>query len=182
MTKPYSFRYFGSYQIFNPCLVVKDVDLIKQITIKDFDHFTDHVDLMNTDHDSLFSKNLFFLKGKQWREMRNTLSPAFTSSKMKAMFVLISEASKKFVQHFEAKNDEIIEVEMKDAYSKFTTDVIATCAFGINCDTLENPENEFFTMGKAVIRSNFWMIIKAFLRTIFPRVFGVSNTLSHKDN
>ncbi|XP_045477863.1 cytochrome P450 9e2-like [Harmonia axyridis] len=166
-------RYYGSYQFLKPSLFVRDLDLIKQITIKDFDHFTDHVDILNSNNDPIFSKNLFSLKGKEWRELRSTLSPAFTSSKMKAMFVLISEASKKFVEHFEAKKEEIIEVEMKETYSKFTNDVIATCAFGINCDTLENPENEFFTMGKAVTRSTFLRMMRALVRMLFPTIFEV---------
>ncbi|XP_044758511.1 cytochrome P450 9e2-like [Coccinella septempunctata] len=166
-------RYYGSYQFLKPSLFIRDVDIIKQITIKDFDHFTDHVDILNSSNDPIFSKNLFSLKGREWREVRSTLSPAFTSSKMKAMFVLISEASKKFVEHFEALDKDLVEVEMKETYSKFTNDVIATCAFGISCDTLENPDNEFFAMGKAVTRSSLLRMMRAMLMMFFPKVFEV---------
>ena len=41
-------------------------------------------------------------------------------------------------------------VEMKDLFIRYTNDVIATSAFGIECDSLKNPQNEFYVMGKDV--------------------------------
>ncbi|KAJ8916088.1 hypothetical protein NQ315_004454 [Exocentrus adspersus] len=57
-------RYSGIYQFFMPTLLIRDPDLIKQITVKDFDHFTDHRSLVPEDGDPLWSKNLVALKGK----------------------------------------------------------------------------------------------------------------------
>jgi cytochrome P450 family 9 len=37
---------------------------------------------------------------------------------------------------------------MKDLFTRYTNDVIATSAFGISCDSLNNPGNEFYEMGK----------------------------------
>jgi cytochrome P450 family 9 len=39
---------------------------------------------------------------------------------------------------------------MKDLFKRYTNDVIATSAFGIGCDSLKNPKNEFYEMGKDV--------------------------------
>jgi hypothetical protein len=41
-------------------------------------------------------------------------------------------------------------VEMKDLFTRYTNDVIATSAFGIGCDSLNNPKNEFYEMGKDI--------------------------------
>jgi len=41
-------------------------------------------------------------------------------------------------------------VEMKDLFTRYTNDVIATAAFGIECDSLSNPKNEFYEMGKNI--------------------------------
>lgn len=72
-----------------PALFIRDLELIKQVTIKDFDYFPNHDKLVNAKTDPILSMNLFSLEGEKWKDMRSTLSPAFTGSKMKAMFVLI---------------------------------------------------------------------------------------------
>lgn len=56
-------RYFGFMQLDKPMIVVRDLDVIRQITIKDFDHFQDHHGIVDEVTDPLFGKNLFALKG-----------------------------------------------------------------------------------------------------------------------
>lgn len=60
-----------------PAYIIRDPELIKQIGIKDFDHFSDHPKL-HTDKNNALNA----LTGQKWRDMRSTLSPAFTGSKM----------------------------------------------------------------------------------------------------
>lgn len=50
--------------------------------------------------------------------MRALLSGAFTSSKMRIIYDLIADEAEKFVTHFENKDGEIQELEMKDVLSK----------------------------------------------------------------
>ncbi|KAF2899551.1 hypothetical protein ILUMI_06625, partial [Ignelater luminosus] len=145
-------RYVGMYRMTEPVLLVHDPDLIKQITVKDFDVFPEHRSLISDEIDPLWSRNLFSLTGAKWHNMRSTLSPSFTSSKMKMMFNLMKNCSKQFVKHYH-KESGIVTLEMKDAFTRFTNDVIATTAFGIDCDSLTNPNNEFYLMGKDA--SNF---------------------------
>ncbi|XP_074042639.1 cytochrome P450 9e2-like [Leptinotarsa decemlineata] len=154
-------RYHGIYQLIQPTLLIKDPELLRKITVKDFDHFTDHRSFFSEETDPLWGKNLFTLKGRKWREMRPILSPSFTSSKMRTMFVLISKCSKDFVNHFLKKDQDCVEMEMKDTFTRFTNDVIATSAFGVKVDSLEEPNNEFYSMGKrATDFSGFAMMLK----------------------
>jgi cytochrome P450 family 9 len=54
--------------------VIIDLELIKQITIKDFNSFVDHRQNLDSEtHDKLFGQNLFLIKGQRWRDARNTL-------------------------------------------------------------------------------------------------------------
>lgn len=43
--------------------MVKDIETIKNITVKDFDHFQNHVGFVDEESDPLFGRNLFSLKG-----------------------------------------------------------------------------------------------------------------------
>ncbi|CAH1376298.1 unnamed protein product [Tenebrio molitor] len=169
-------RYSGIYQFFAPTLLIRDPDLIKQITVKDFDHFVDHRRFFSEDTDPMWGKNLFNLTGQRWREMRATLSPAFTSSKMKYMFCLISQSGEQFVNHFLRKNEDLITVEMKDTLSRFANDVIANTAFGVECDSLGERNNEFYLMGKeATDFSGVRMIIKVFAFIASPKICKIFN-------
>ena len=112
--------------------------------------------------------------------MRTTLSPSFTSSKMKIMFTLIDECADNFSSYFQekAKYSDRIEIDMKDTFSRFTSDIIASVAFGIKCDSISNDESDFFKMGSKLLsigglRSMSRIIILA----NFPKLANVSGII-----
>jgi cytochrome P450 family 6 len=41
-------------------------------------------------------------------------------------------------------------VEVRETMARFTTDVIASCAFGINANTLKDPDSEFRRHTRAI--------------------------------
>lgn len=55
-------RVVGRYDFIKPLLFIKDLELIKKITVKDFDNFVDHQDFFNR-KDDFFGRNLFSLQG-----------------------------------------------------------------------------------------------------------------------
>jgi len=71
--------------------------------------------------DRIFGKSLFCLLGQKWRDMRATLSPIFTGSKMKSMFGLISAHADDFMIHFERKagKDGSNDIEVLEVFSRF---------------------------------------------------------------
>lgn len=153
--------------------MLRDLDVIKQLTVKDFDHFEDHRSFMEDSADNLLSNSLFFMKGEKWRDMRATLSPSFTGSKMRQMFELVSECADELIANFQTRTGkgETINFEMKDLFSRYTNDVIASCAFGIKVNSLENPNNEFFEHGQLFRRFNQPLfILKFILLRTFPKI------------
>uniref|UniRef100_A0A1Y1KLX5 Cytochrome P450 n=1 Tax=Photinus pyralis TaxID=7054 RepID=A0A1Y1KLX5_PHOPY len=165
-------RFCGVYQFSRPTLVIRDPELIKKVTVEDFEYFTDHINIaLAQDSEPIWQKNLIALKGEKWKDMRATLTPSFTSSKMKTMFDLISNYAKAFVGYFEEHPDEVHSMQMKDVFGRFTNDIIATCAFGINCDSMRNPQNEFYLMGKDITSfTGFWANLRKVFTLLFPRL------------
>lgn len=107
--------------------------------------------------------------------MRSTLSPVFTSSKMKAMFSLISQNAERFVNHFSQQNSEIVEVELKDAMSRFTNDAIASAVYGLKVDSLKDRNNKFYEMGRKGTDFVGWRItITIFMYQLVPKIAEVS--------
>jgi cytochrome P450 family 9 len=72
--------------------MLRDPEIIKKLTIKDFDHFMDHRSLIPEEIDQMITKTLPVLRGQKWRDMRSTLSPAFTGLK-KYLKIEMSDAS-----------------------------------------------------------------------------------------
>jgi cytochrome P450 family 9 len=171
-------RYCGIYQFLLPTLLVRDPDLIKQMLVKDFDHFVDHRGFVPTETDPLLGKSLFSLLGIKWREMRSTLSPSFTSSKMKYLFSMVSQSGEQFVKHFQEQDKDVVTVEMRDVITKFTNDVIANSVFGFDCNSLKEPNNQFYVMGKEATDFTSFRKLFVFMGTIvipqFLRLFRIS--------
>lgn len=169
-------RYYGLYFFNQPSLLIKDVDLLKQMVIKDSDHFNEHRSFATEEADPMWANNLFSLKGNKWRRMRTTLSPSFTSSKMKGMFVLMQDAAEKFVTFFQDKNKDVIEIEAKDVFSRYCNDVIASTAFGIEVDSLADPTNQFFLYGKKVLQfGSYKTMFKIIFFMICPNIAKILN-------
>lgn len=143
------FRLVGFFDMRQPVYFVRDIEILRQMTIKDFDNFEDHVAFIESDSDTLFGKSLFMLSEKKWRDMRATLSPAFTSSKMRHMFQFVNECAEDMVNHLidESKQGKPVRWEMKELFSRYAVDVIASCAFGLKVNSLQDRTNEFFTIG-----------------------------------
>lgn len=60
-------------------------------------------------------------------------------------------------------------VNIKDVVSRFTTDIIGSCAFGIDCNSLQNPDSEFRQFGKKIFEPNFQRRMKNWLFFAIPR-------------
>ncbi|XP_044730852.1 cytochrome P450 9e2-like isoform X1 [Chrysoperla carnea] len=170
--------YCGSFVFSAPRLLIRDANLLKDIGIKDFDHFTDHTKIFFGDgFDPIFDKNLFSLDGQNWRDMRATLSPAFTGSKMRGIFVLMNECGNQLVNYLNDKikaenNQKHLELELKDLFTRFTNDIIATTAFGIKVDSLKEPENKFYLMGREV---TYFSTFRFFLMNFIPTIMRLLN-------
>ncbi|KAF5288529.1 hypothetical protein FQA39_LY15397 [Lamprigera yunnana] len=161
-------RYVGFYQFMKPMLLIRDPELIKDITIKDFDAFPNHRQFIPTTADPLWGKNLFQITTEEgWHSMRATLSPSFTASKMKILFNLMEECAEQFVDYFESYKGEVV-VELKDTFTRFANDIIGTCAFGIQCNSLKYRDNEFYVMGKEATDFSGIKSFKFFIYEISP--------------
>lgn len=109
--------------------------------------------------------------------MRAALSPAFTGNKMRLMFDLVSECADDIVKHFlkRSANGEKINVEGKDFCSRYTNDVIATCAFGIKVNSFIDEKNEFYIYGQSLLNAGWMTSVKFVFALLLPKVAKALN-------
>ncbi|XP_058820806.1 cytochrome P450 6a2-like [Topomyia yanbarensis] len=139
--------YGGVFMLTSPMLYVMDLKLIKTLLVKDFNYFPNRGVYFNEKDDPL-SAHIFAIEGQKWKTLRNKLSPTFTSGKIKMTFPLVVEVCQRFCEHLREVVQSSNEVEMHDLLSRYTIDVIGTCAFGIECNSFRDPDNEFRKYGK----------------------------------
>lgn len=150
--KKHNIGYAGMYIFLRPVLVPLDPKFIKLILQKDFNYFMSH-GVYHHPKD-IPSMNLFNIEGEKWKDQRAKLTPTFTSGKMKMMFETLMEKAlilDKSVERYAEKQEPFV---IKEVLGRFTTDVIASCAFGIECNSLDEPDNIFRQYGKKMLESS----------------------------
>ena len=172
-------KFGGLYSFTVPSLLVRDPELIKDILVKDFDKFYSRGIVINEKAEPL-QGHLVALSGSKWRNLRVKLTPTFTAGKMKMMFGTLVECGKELQGCLQEHADKREPIEIKEILARYSTDIIASCAFGIQCNCLKNPDAEFRKWGRKILEPSR---VQSILRTIARLMpsFGLSITFATKD-
>ncbi|MDK0539469.1 cytochrome P450, partial [Clostridium perfringens] len=74
-------------------------------------------------------QNLFFAEGDLWKLLRQRMTPAFTSGKLKAMFPLVVERAERLKTRALAAAADGKSLDARDLMARYTTDFIGACGF-----------------------------------------------------
>ncbi|XP_073952758.1 cytochrome P450 6B5-like [Choristoneura fumiferana] len=172
----------GIFRMTTPNLVIRDLDIIQHVLIKDFDNFIDRGIEFSKDG---LGKNLFHSDGDTWRVLRNRFSPMFTNQKLKHMMHLITDRADiltDYVQEITAKNPE---QPIHDLVQKYTISTIAACAFGLDIDTFRKENETIKRVDKDIFTLNygveFDMMYPGILKTLNISIFPQSVTTFFRD-
>lgn len=165
---------FGVYNAFRPRLVIGDPEIIRQISIKDFDAFPNHEQSQFLN--SYQKEFLFFLQDHKWKRTRALMSLTFTSSKITRMYKLLDTCADDLIDVFDEARAPPMDprkryksarpvqeqnvVNLKDVFSLYTMDAIATCCYGlklkreVGSTSLRSAasRNEFVRMASKLLR------------------------------
>ncbi|XP_021957663.2 cytochrome P450 9e2 [Folsomia candida] len=164
---------------------VIDSDMLKQILVKDFDHFVNRRFQMS-EHDILANKMLIFQNDEKWKSLRSKMSPTFTTGKIKRLFSLFNDSAKKLVKYVDERMAESTdgEIDLGEGYSKFTMDTIASAVCGMNSQAFDQTEHSLFElMGKKLqITFNSKNIFKFLILLGFSKISkGAGITMFEED-
>ena len=65
-------KYGGMYDFLKPVVVLRDPELIKMVTVKDFEFFLDHRTIFTEDIEPILGKGLISLQGKNASSVNNS--------------------------------------------------------------------------------------------------------------
>ncbi|XP_013161758.1 PREDICTED: cytochrome P450 6B6-like [Papilio xuthus] len=161
-------RVVGFYRAMRPELVLRDPEIIKRVLVSDFGYF--HMRGIST-HKTVvepIAKNLFLAEGDLWKLLRQRMTPAFTSGKLKAMFPLIVERAERLQTHAINAPPTGRVLDSREIMARYTTDFIGACGFGLDMDSLSVENSSFRQLGIDIFKVEVSQIIKQMLKEMFP--------------
>lgn len=163
-------RIYGTYIGSLPALAITDPELIKLVMVKDFQYFINRRKAISTEEHT--TKSLFNLENDDWKRVRQICSPAFTTSKLRGMKPLMLESLNKLSSYFESISSEGSgEINVKEVFSGFTIDVIASTSFATNTDANgdRSKKNPFIEHGLNLFKVNLLGMMRILLLPMFIR-------------
>ncbi|XP_037572190.1 thromboxane-A synthase [Dermacentor silvarum] len=128
-----------------PVVVVKDLDMIEKIFVKNLKNFTSRGHMTHVHElQPLFVRNILFTKGNVWKDMRHTMAQFFTPTKLKSVMPCLMDALKRFIEILDECAERGDEVDINTLCERLTFDVISKAAFGIDTNVQRNPQHPLF--------------------------------------
>ncbi|XP_076416987.1 cytochrome P450 3A25-like isoform X2 [Peromyscus maniculatus bairdii] len=156
-------KIWGFYDGRQPVLAITDPEIIKTVLVKEcYSVFTNRRAFGPA---GLIKKSINLSEDEEWKRLRTLLSPTFTSGKLKEMFPIIGQYGDTLVKNLRREEERGKPVTIKDILGAYSMDVITGTSFGVNIDSLNNPEDPFVQKVKKILTSvNF---LDPFLLSVF---------------
>ncbi|KAJ0181076.1 hypothetical protein K1T71_003161 [Dendrolimus kikuchii] len=149
--------YVGIFLGWKPALLIQSPELARKILITDHVHFQNRYIYSPNDSDPLGSLNLFTVKNPIWTIVRKELSPLFTSKKLKMVTDLMNVNSKELVLKIQRDYiDKKEKVNLKELFSMYTSDTVASTVFGITVSALNDEPSPLWVITNHMIKWTFW--------------------------
>ncbi|XP_037043807.1 cytochrome P450 9e2-like isoform X2 [Bradysia coprophila] len=165
-------KYGGVMEFGAPALFITDLDLLKQVLIRDFDHFVNRRGFDLEENDPHMHYLLGNHNGDAWKRLRSTISPTFTGGKIRRIFQIFDSSAKKMVRYITDQLTESSEVELRPNVHKLTMDIIMSAAFGIETNIFEDPNSLYAVMGNKILTqfAKVSTVLKFFLLWLSPKM------------
>ena len=131
---------FAFFEGERPVLVTSDLEILKYVLIKDFSNFhSRNFSLFFTPDESLVHQKEL----ENWKRLRTIVSPTFSAARMKEMSPLVNQCVKGLLEILDEKAQTEKPFDIMKDFQGLTMTAIASCAFGLEVDALNDPDNIF---------------------------------------
>ncbi|XP_047388808.1 cytochrome P450 3A9-like [Sciurus carolinensis] len=168
-------KMWGLYDGRQPVLTITDTNMIKTVFVKEcYSLFTNRRSFGPVG----FMKSAISLsEDEEWKRIRSLLSPTFTSGKLKEMFPIISQYGDMLVKNMRQLSEKSKPINLKDIFGAYSMDVITATSFGVNIDSLNNPQDPFVEKVKKLLKFDFFDPV-LFSVVLFPFLTPIFEVLS----
>nr|CAB3235800.1 cytochrome P450 CYP3-like member 2 [Phallusia mammillata] len=149
---------YGTYTGWAPRIVISDPDILKQIMIKEFNIFYDRQKSLLKISGEVLNNGLTNISGNKWRRVRHTMSPLFSTVKLRSMMRVLDTCADVMVDNLSTSCKENNGVfDSKGVFGKFALDAICSAAFGVNVNSQakDGDESKAIKMAKKLFQADF---------------------------
>ncbi|CAH1246364.1 CYP3A43 [Branchiostoma lanceolatum] len=159
----------GVYMGRTPYVTISDPEMLREVFVKQFHKFTNRAATGMSLNVKPQCRMLTDLVDEDWKNVRSTVSPAFSGGKLKQMAGAMNTCANMLLENLGKSAEKKESFDAKELTSGFTTDVIARTAFGLEVDSQRNPQDPFVVHTRkpfAVAFRNplFWLFF------LFPKI------------
>ncbi|XP_035662664.1 cytochrome P450 3A21-like [Branchiostoma floridae] len=145
----------GFFNGMTPALVISDAEMMKEIFVKQFHKFTSRQTDAQMINVKPLSRMVFQLLDDDWKNVRTTISPAFSSSKLRQMTGAMNSCADQLVENISSFATTKESFDVRQLTGAFTMDVIARTIFGTEINSQRNPQDPFAINAKKSSNINF---------------------------
>lgn len=163
----------GHFYFCEPALLIRDPDLITAIFTTQFKKFYSRRFLDGQEKYKLetLMKSLFFVEGPLWKLLKKSLSPLFTTSKLKAMFPIIEARAERLRERLAIAGAGSRPVDATDLMARYNIDFISAYALGLDSDCQKNEYSAIRRLGAKIFNTGFNEMFVTVLKQFFPATF-----------
>ncbi|CAH1253372.1 CYP3A43 [Branchiostoma lanceolatum] len=159
----------GAFNGMSPMLLVSDPELLKEIFVKQFHNFVNRQREVQDINVKPFSRQVFQMRDEDWKNVRTTLTPAFSSSKLKQMIASIDSCADQLVENINSFATTKESFDVRELTGAFSMDMTARTIFGVEVNSQKDPQHPFTVHAKKAFDFN-WKSPLMWLYIMFPAI------------
>ncbi|XP_055838036.1 cytochrome P450 9c1-like [Episyrphus balteatus] len=167
-------KIYGYYEFRTPNLIIRDRELIEKITnnVPNFLNSSQNKAFLS---DDTTGNMISVLQDKKYLDMSLMSEHIFMEDKISQVFTIIMECNKAAIKYLkDTIKAEGKEIDLEDYFHRYSNDVVAAAAFGMEINSYKYKDNKFSTSASNLLRSrSLFAAIKSFYLTITPYVYRI---------